>query len=58
MMEISGSNATLHSHNVIIIAVDTLRADHLGCYGYYRNTSPNMDSFALDGVKFNSSEDA
>ena len=41
-----------HSTNVIIIAVDTLRADHLGCYGYPRNTSPNIDQFAEDGVKF------
>lgn len=43
----------LHSTNVIIIAVDTLRADHLGCYGYPRNTSPNIDKFATDAVKFN-----
>jgi arylsulfatase A-like enzyme len=42
----------LHSDNVIIIAVDTLRADHLGCYGYPRNTSPNIDKMALDGVRF------
>lgn len=44
----------IRSNNVIIIAVDTLRADHLGCYGYPRNTSPNIDAFALDGVKFSS----
>jgi len=41
-----------YSTNIIIIAVDTLRADHLGCYGYTRNTSPNIDQFAEDGVKF------
>ncbi|MCK4556026.1 MAG: sulfatase [Candidatus Aminicenantes bacterium] len=41
-----------YATNVIIIAVDTLRADHLGCYGYPRNTSPNIDQFAEDGVKF------
>jgi arylsulfatase A-like enzyme len=41
------------SQNIIIIAVDTLRKDHLGCYGYPRNTSPNIDQFAIDGVKFN-----
>lgn len=40
------------STNVIIIAVDTLRADHLSCYGYPRNTSPNIDQFAEDGVLF------
>jgi arylsulfatase A-like enzyme len=44
----------LHSQNVIIISVDTLRADHLGCYGYPRDTSPNIDALAFDGVKFNS----
>ena len=32
--------------NVVLIVVDTLRADHLGCYGYPRNTSPRIDSFA------------
>ncbi len=43
----------LFPQNVFIIAVDTLRADHLGCYGYPRNTSPNIDELALDSVKFN-----
>ncbi|MCP5103913.1 MAG: sulfatase-like hydrolase/transferase, partial [bacterium] len=38
--------------NIIIISVDTLRADHLGCYGYPQNTSPNIDAFARDGVLF------
>jgi arylsulfatase A-like enzyme len=36
--------------NVLIIAIDTLRADHLGCYGYSRNTSPNIDKLAAGGV--------
>ncbi len=36
--------------NVMIIAVDTLRPDHLGCYGYRRDTSPNIDRFAGRGV--------
>ncbi|MCP2520150.1 sulfatase [Candidatus Aminicenantes bacterium AC-335-K20] len=38
--------------NVILISVDTLRADHLGCYGYKRNTSPNIDKLAEEGVLF------
>ncbi len=32
--------------NVLLVSVDTLRADHLGFYGYARDTSPNLDAFA------------
>lgn len=38
--------------NLILISVDTLRADHLGCYGYPRPTSPFIDALARDGVRF------
>ena len=38
--------------NVILISYDTLRADHLGCYGYGRETSPNIDQFAKNAVLF------
>ncbi len=38
--------------NIIIISVDTLRADHLHCYGYPLETSPHIDSLARDGVRF------
>lgn len=38
--------------NIIIISIDTLRADHLGCYGYPLNTSPHIDALAKDGVLF------
>ncbi len=38
--------------NVVLIAIDTLRSDHLGCYGYSRPTSPNIDQFASEGVIF------
>lgn len=38
------------SPNVILIVIDTLRADHLGCYGYDRATSPHLDAFAADSL--------
>ncbi len=38
--------------NVLLISIDTLRADHLGTYGYARPTSPNIDRFAEDAVVF------
>ena len=36
--------------NIILIIIDTLRADHLSCYGYHRNTSPAIDSLAAEGT--------
>jgi len=39
--------------SVVLIVVDTLRADHLGCYGYGRDTSPHIDRLAARGVRFN-----
>ena len=36
--------------NILLIAVDTLRADRLGCYGYPRPTSPNIDALAAQGA--------
>ncbi len=38
--------------NVILISVDTLRADHLRCYGYDRETSPALDRLAREGALF------
>lgn len=38
--------------NVILITIDDLRADHLGCLGYPRKTSPNIDNLAREGVLF------
>ena len=39
-------------HPIIIVDVDTLRADHLGCYGYQRPTSPHIDAFAREAAFF------
>jgi arylsulfatase A-like enzyme len=38
--------------NVIIVSFDTLRADHVGCYGYFRDTTPNIDVFAHRSLLF------
>lgn len=38
--------------NVVLLSADTLRADHLGCYGYDKPTSPNLDALARDSVLF------
>ncbi|MHA1914278.1 MAG: sulfatase [Promethearchaeota archaeon] len=37
---------------ILYLDIDTLRPDHLGCYGYHRNTSPNIDRIAKNGSKF------
>jgi choline-sulfatase len=37
---------------ILFIDIDTLRPDHLGCYGYSRSTSPNIDRLARSGVRF------
>jgi arylsulfatase A-like enzyme len=37
---------------VVLITIDTLRADHLGCYGYGRATSPHLDALARQGLIF------
>src|ERR1700687_934017 len=37
--------------NVVLITIDTLRADHLGCYGYKQIQHPNIDGLASDGVR-------
>ncbi len=38
--------------NILLITVDTLRADHLSSYGYPRRTTPNLDRLAAEGVRF------
>jgi arylsulfatase A-like enzyme/Flp pilus assembly protein TadD len=39
--------------NVILITIDTVRADHLGCYGYSKIQTPTLDALAHDGILFN-----
>jgi arylsulfatase A-like enzyme len=44
--------STKKKPHVFIYLIDTLRADHMSCYGYGRNTTPYIDGFAKDGVLF------
>ena len=39
-------------NNIIFFGIDSLRSDHLGCYGYNRNTSPHIDKLAREGSLF------
>ena len=42
----------LQPPNVLLVTVDTLRADHVGSYGYARDTTPNLDALAAEGLRF------
>lgn len=48
------SAASGNRHNVLLVTIDTLRADHLGIYGYRRPTSPRIDALARAGTVFES----
>jgi arylsulfatase A-like enzyme/Tfp pilus assembly protein PilF len=40
------------SPDIFLITIDTLRADHVGCYGYKQVSTPALDGLAADGVRF------
>ncbi len=48
----TGRAEPLAGYNVLLISLDTLRADHLSCYGYKRATSPRIDQVAKESVLF------
>ena len=48
----SGEAPAPRGPNLIVITMDTLRSDHLGCYGYHRDTSPALDALAARSLVF------
>src|SRR5712692_9441616 len=44
--------APIAAPSVVVITIDTLRADHLGCYGYKQIRTPNIDALAAEGARF------
>lgn len=51
LVVVSG-RAAPHPCNVVLITIDSLRPDRLGCYGHSRPTSPHLDAFAAQAVRF------
>lgn len=47
-----GSEQATRPTNLLLISIDTLRPDFLGCYGYPRDTSPHLDALAAEGMLF------
>jgi len=45
-------SAEMSNLNVVLVTIDTLRADHLGCYGYRGVKTPNLDRLAAEGTRF------
>jgi len=43
---------SVRAANVLLVTLDTVRADHLGCYGYSSAETPALDGLARDGVRF------
>lgn len=52
LFNISCSKGPVPENNVLLITIDTLRPDHLGCYGNPNNCSPRIDNLAESGVRF------
>lgn len=48
----SGRDGQIELFNIILISLDTLRADHLSCYGYARDTTPNLDELTAESLLF------
>ena len=51
LLSACGGSESEAPRHVVLISIDTLRADHLSCYGYGRQTSPALD-MAAEGARF------
>ncbi|MHC4233149.1 MAG: sulfatase-like hydrolase/transferase, partial [Planctomycetota bacterium] len=47
-----GKDSGAQINHVVIISMDTTRADYLSCYGYEHKTTPNIDAVAAEAVRF------
>lgn len=54
LLDPTGSGQASHPRNVLLITIDSLRADRLGCYGHAAARTPNIDALAAEGVRFDS----
>ncbi len=50
--EVDSLRTAVKGANVLIVVLDAARADHVGCYGYPRETTPNLDRLARESVQF------
>ena len=48
----TGARGMAEGHNVVILIIDALRPDHMGCYGYHRKTTPFMDKLSQNAYIF------
>jgi choline-sulfatase len=51
-MVLAAARPSFNGPDVVVISLDTVRCDHLGCYGYDLDTSPNVDAFARGAILY------
>ena len=52
LASVAGTLSAAAQPSLVLVTIDTLRADRLGCYGYHRDTSPNLDKLAEEAILF------
>src|ERR1700745_3438814 len=52
VLSVAGSTPPSKPPDIFLITIDTLRADHVHCYGYANGSTPALDALAKDGVRF------